>query len=206
MERLTFPEYTQRFADVLAEERLDDLSQFYREGFFDEIPLYSRSSQVAFLDALDRRTADRVILGLGLTYLDELVQFGHPAAEFLAAVTVFDFGKNERLVPGIFVCHGKVDEVLKGRLRLRAPKSVFGARVSRIVSELGGAERYEVLQDTLSVPRKVKVFIGCKSHPDPQMVAISAFKGRDREARGAGTKDRPAPHRGGGGDPAGPPG
>jgi len=47
-------QYESKFWKILEKEGLADLSQFHRFGFFDEVPFYSRHSQVSFLRGLSR--------------------------------------------------------------------------------------------------------------------------------------------------------
>lgn len=190
MERLRLSaKIREGFRRLLEEQKLDDLSQFFRDGFFDEIPLYSRYSQLSFLEYLEVGRADAVLIRLSLDYLDRIIHHAGPKSKFLAAVTVANTGtKKDYLQPSIFVCHGRIDELLKGRLMLRAPKSVFANRLKKIVDEVAGASRYHVLQDTRTIPRKVRVFISPKHLPHPRMVGIDELVPERTPANGRPTR------------------
>ena len=176
MEHLTSPRrYESSFERVLEAQNLLDLTQFDRAGYFDELPLYSHVAQLSFLDALDRDEADAVLLGLGLDYLDRVLTYAVPRVPFLAALTCFDFGKNEPLVPAIFVCHGSVDDRLGRRLVLRTPRSAFGARVSDLLESLGGGEHHQIGEDMQTVLRKARIFLGPKTLTKPHLVGIDHF-------------------------------
>src|SRR5438128_6904528 len=74
LERMTVNgQYESKFWKILEKEGLADLSQFHRFGFFDEVPFYSRLSQVSFLRGLSRDGADRVLLEFALKFLKALI-------------------------------------------------------------------------------------------------------------------------------------
>ena len=43
------------------------------------------------------------------------------------------------------------------------------------MSSSPGTDRYEVLEDTRTIPRKVRVFLGPKHLPSPMMVSIETL-------------------------------
>jgi hypothetical protein len=191
MERLRVPvTLKEKFLRVLKEERLDDPAQFFRAGFFDEIPLYSRYSQLSFLEQLPRDRANATLVRLSLDFLHRLTRSSVPSAGFLAAVTFNRYSKQEYLVPNVFVCHGKIDELIKGGLVLRAPGSVLASRLIETLGEVSDARRYLVLQDTQTIPREPRVFIGLRRHPHPLMVGIDALSPAREPENGRATRIR----------------
>lgn len=194
-----------KFWQLLEQQRLNDRSQFVREGFFDEVPLYSRYSQLKFLEerflGYSRKEIDSVMIKFGLHYLEIILDKCVPKENFLAALTVRNSsGKNFRLLPSIFVCHGRVEELLDGRLELVPPKSVFAKRLETIVSDIAGPNRYHVLQDSLTVPRDVRVFVGPRHLSNSLMVGVDAFmrineprNARTTRLRSASTRNRGKP-------------
>jgi hypothetical protein len=176
------------FARVLERQKLDALDQYYRQGFFDEVPLYSRYAELSFLDKYSKEEANALLLGLSLDYLDRVIRHDIPKAPFLAAITAWSCPKSEYLVPGIFVCHGQVDELLRGRLVLRPPKSAFASRIRSVVNETHGPDLYHVLQDTQTVPRDVRVFIAPRKLPSPMMVPIDELARTVHPGNGRATR------------------
>ena len=94
---------------VLKQEHLADPSIFFRTGFFDEIPLYSRYEQVEpFVGKTS--TPDVLLLGLALDYLEEVASYAKARSTFLAAITILDDRDFDQIVPNVFVCHGRVKQ------------------------------------------------------------------------------------------------
>lgn len=174
------PEIRRGFRRVLGEQKLDDLSQFQRVGFFDEVPLFSRYAQIAFLDDQDRDRANETLLELGLEYLDRIYcEFQAPEGSFFAGLTAYAPAEGDYLQPSIFVYHGLIGEHLLGRLNLSAPDSVFGAWVARHV----GDRPYAVMQDTETVPGEVRVFIGLARPLPPRWIGLDELSALRRTSR-----------------------
>jgi hypothetical protein len=168
---------------VLEEERLSDLPQYHREGFFDELPLYSRFAQVAFLEDQGPRRANAALLRFGLKFLDALVAYEVPRLPFLAALTLWDNPDDCLLVPQIFVCCGDVRERLGSGLVLQEGRSVFAARVAKILAAVDPAGRYQLLEDVSTVPGTSRAVIGNRRVPFPNMVRLETFKPRSAATR-----------------------
>ena len=81
--------YESRLWRLLEKGKLADLSQFHRPGFFDEVPLYSRESDVDFLP--DDETANEVLLGFALKFLKSVIAYEQHRSGYFAAITVCDF-------------------------------------------------------------------------------------------------------------------
>jgi hypothetical protein len=151
--------------------------------------LYSHYSQLSFLEYLKVDRADGVLIRLSLDYLDRIIHHAGPKSKFLAAITVANTGtKKDYLQPSLFVCHGQIDELLKGRLVLRAPKSVFANRLKKIVGEVAGITRSHILQDTQTIPWTVRVFLGPEHLPHPRMVGIDELVPERTPASGRPTR------------------
>ena len=146
---------------VLKREHLDDVSPFFKPGFFDEIPLYSRYKQIEpFIATTD--SPETGLIGLAIAYLEEIVDRAKPRASFLAAITILDDKDCDQIVPNVFVCHGQVRQQLR-KLRLHAPSTSFGKRIASIVRRLDRQHKLQLLEDTSTVPGHVRVFIGYRS-------------------------------------------
>jgi hypothetical protein len=180
MERMRIsPKYAGSFRRVLEMEGLLDVSQFDQPGFFDEIPLYSRTSQLSFLPGLAARRyaeIDRLLLEFSLNYLDWLLLYARPREPLFAALTFFKPGRADPMVPSIFVCHGKVEENLLGHLSLQAPRSPLASRLKKDMTRTGDTNRYIVLQDDTTISGEVRVFVGERSSVNLCMVTIDELK------------------------------
>src|SRR5258708_17108843 len=109
MERLSKNgEFESKLWKVLEKEGLADLSQYHRLGFFDEVPLYSRSRDVSFLQALAIDHADSVLLSFALKFLKSLIAYEIPKQPLFAALTIWlDTAGTELVVPNLFACAGR---------------------------------------------------------------------------------------------------
>ncbi|MGA2069187.1 MAG: hypothetical protein ABSG86_29820 [Thermoguttaceae bacterium] len=165
---------------VLKHEHLDDVSAFSDPGFFDEIPLYSRYRHIeSFISDAD--SPESVLLDLAITYLEEIIGQAKPRATFLAAITVLDDTDCDQIVPNLFVCHGQVRQRLHG-LRLSVPSTPFGKRLASIVRRLGRQRKFQLLEDTSTVPGHVRVFISYRTTRG-RLMNIGELKGEVPRAR-----------------------
>ena len=166
--------FDSKLTRILKRQKLYDLSQYLKADFFDEIPFYARYAEVSFLKPLGREEADKILIEFSLQYLEALVQYTRLQAMSLATVTVVDLGESDFLVPNIFVCNGLVEKRLKGKLVLQEPKKLFSMRILKIVENLGLADKYQVLEDELTIPGGIRVFIGHRVSPNS--IGIDSFK------------------------------
>jgi len=161
---------------VLAEERLTDLSQFHRRGFFDEVPLYSRISQVAFLKKGGAAKANRMLLAFGLKFLNALLAYDHPRWPFLAALTVWDDTDDGLIVPNVFVCSGEM-RPLDDLLVLHQPAGAFAKMMMKLLMRVDRAGEFLALEDNVTLSEAARVFIGRTAIPDGEwMVTIDRFE------------------------------
>ena len=152
-----------KFEDVLREELLDDLSIYRKPHFFDEIPLYSRDKQVEFLKAFGNE-ANLLLIEFSLEYLRRVVFDSHSKVARFIAITVARPENGEYVIPRIFVCNGNVREKL-GELQLLPPEDRFARQISDLVHKAAPTTEFNVLQDKLTIPGDVRVFISYKSLP-----------------------------------------
>lgn len=147
----------QKLEAVLRDEKLDDRSRYDAPGFFDEIPLYSRYRQVAFL----RKYGDpeKLLIEFALEYLASVARAKRSPTECFASITVMEHPDAELIVPCIYLCNGRIKSRLR-TLRLARPLSKFAASLKRSLEELSPTSRYALAQDTISAPGNVRVFIG----------------------------------------------
>jgi hypothetical protein len=152
------------FEAILLQERLADRSQFSAPQLFEELPLFSRFDQVAFLSHFGDTNV--LLLELAIKYLKDVVDI-HPATSpWLAAVTVWEHDSDEPdpIVPKIFVCNGDV----RSRMRDIDLQPATGKLASFIESTLrsnGHSDEMQVMEDASTIAGSVRCFIGYKTPP-----------------------------------------
>ncbi len=99
---------------------------------------------------------------MALEYLAEIRGEAKTTRGFVAAITIPDDKDCRYIVPNVFVCKGRIRQRLHG-LRLRKPISGFSKRIARILKRIDPKSALRILEDTLTVPGEVRVFI---SYPD----------------------------------------
>jgi len=164
---------SRRFEQVLKRQELDDVSVLLQPGFFDEIPLYSRYRQVEWLGRFG--DLDRLLLGLGINYLNRIVTRATLQSQFFAGVTVLDEGGDVPIVPSIYVCVGWVDRRMGGKLLLSEPRAASTKRIANLVQSHDLASDFWVLEDRRSIPGEVKAFVGHRHRLFPSHRTIEDF-------------------------------
>ena len=81
-------DYESKFWDILKREHLVDFSQFHKSGFFDEVPLFSRDSDLEFLAKLAGDQANAILLNFALKFFKSVVSYEEHRRAFFAAITV----------------------------------------------------------------------------------------------------------------------
>ena len=124
--------YESRLWAILAKDGLADLSQFHRSGLFDEVPLFSRESDIGFLSDRPTSEANKVLLGFALKFLKAVVSYEGHRSQFVAAITVWGPTEEDRVIPNLFVWSGSVHK-LRSKLVLEWPTTPFARRIKRLV-------------------------------------------------------------------------
>jgi hypothetical protein len=158
---------------LLEKEKLTDLSQFHQRGFFDEVSLYSRESDVDFLPD-DEKAASAILLRFSLKFLKAVIAYEEHRTAFFAAITVWSFSPDP-LVPNLFVWCGAIRE-LEDRLTLNEVRTPFGRRVKRLVSRLRLSDQFQVLEDTSTIPDSTRVFLAPTRLPYLGFVPLDTFR------------------------------
>jgi hypothetical protein len=166
--------YESRLWEVLTKERLVDLSQFHRDGLFDEVPLYSRESDVNFLSHEPRSRVDQILIDFALKFLKAVISYEEHRSPYFAAITVWPAAEGDRLVPQIFVWSGPVRELRK-KLVLATPKSPFAKRIQQIVRGKHAKNGFAVLEDTATDSDETRVFISLARPPYHRFIPLSGF-------------------------------
>ena len=159
--------------NLLEKENLADLSQFHRPGFVDEVPLYSRASDVRFLpDDAPRGQQDS--LQFALKFLNAIIAYEEHRTGYFAAITLSDLSSH-LLVPNLFVWCGPIRQ-LKRKLALDHLGSRFGKQIKKTVRDLRLSESLEVLEESATIPKITRVFIAPAQAPYRGFAALSAFR------------------------------
>ncbi len=166
--------YESEFWDILAKEHLVDLSQFHKSPFFDEVPLFSRESDIAFLSKYPEDEAGVILLRFALKFLNSVVSYEEHRAAYFAAITVWNYSETDPFIPNLFVCSGCIPRLKK--LVLNEATTQFGKRIKRLVSRLGLRARFEVLEDNSTNRDMQRVFISQYVKPYPSFVPLAYFR------------------------------
>jgi hypothetical protein len=151
-------QYDSLLWESLARNGLTDLSQFHSADFFDEVPLFTRESDVAFL-AKRPGARNRVLLSFALKYLRSVVAYEQHHRPFYAAITVWKFSTKESLTPNLFMYLQSID-ALEEVLLLHPVTTPFGRKMETLVGSLPLSGQFEVFEDTSTVAGFPRVFVG----------------------------------------------
>jgi len=171
-------DYESKLWKVLEKEGLADLSQFHRDGFFEEVPFYSRLADVSFLRDFGQPEADCALLRFGLKFLNALIWYEIPQRPFFAALTVWNNAGDELIVPNLFVCNGDLQEQVGDRLALHSVQAPASKRIDKLLLRLRLLESFQVLEDNTTAPDVTRVFIGYSIPPYPNVVPLHFFAER----------------------------
>ena len=83
---------------ILEKGRLADLSQYHASPIFEEVPLYSRLSDISFLADLLTDEANQILLEFSLKFLNSVIAYEVHRAPYLAAISVWNFSENGPMV------------------------------------------------------------------------------------------------------------
>ncbi len=163
--------YENRLWKLLEKAKLADLSQFHQPESFDEVPLFSRESDIEFL--LKDNAAREILLRFALKFLRSVIAYEEHRRGYFAAITIW--GSADPLVPNLFVWCGDVRK-LKEKLALEAATTSFGKQIKKLVSKLHLGKTFGVREDTLTLPRETRVFIAPEQPPYKGFVPLTAFR------------------------------
>jgi hypothetical protein len=172
-----------KFWKILTKDHLVDLSQFHKVPFFDEVPLFARESDLAFLSEYTSEQVNTLLLRFALKFLQSVVSYEEHRAAFFAAITAWSFATSDPLIPNLFVWSGPMRRLEK-RLRLDEATTPLGRKIKSRVLKLGLRDRFEVLEDRSGTPGGSHVFISYSEPPYPRFVPIGTFRKARSQAAG----------------------
>jgi hypothetical protein len=167
--------YESEFWKILTKEHLVDLSQFHKAHFFDEVPLFSRESDIAFLSEYPTDRANAILLRFALKYLKSVVSYEEHRTAYFAAITVWSDSASDPFIPNLFVWSGPI-QPLERKLILGEATSPLGRKIKGLVSKLGLRNRFEVLEDTSATHGMSHVFISQSELPYEGFVPLGKFR------------------------------
>lgn len=170
-------DYEHRLWKLLEKQKIADLSQFHRSGF-DEVPLFSRESDIEFLLKNDR--ANEILLRFALKFLKAIISYEQHPTGYFAAITVWS--QAEPLVPNLFVCCGDVQDI-KEKLVLNGARSSFAKYIKKLVSKLQSGKNFGIREDISTDPEAIRVFIAPERPPYEGFMPLTAFRKQAEPAK-----------------------
>ncbi len=164
--------YESRLWQLLEEEKLTDLSQFHHRGFFDEVPLFSRESQLRFL-ADTKQDINEILLTFALKFLKSVIAYESHRAGYFAAITARG-PSADPILPCLFVWCGPCPELLE-KLALSDVKSPFGKQIKKQVQTIRLDESI-VVREELTIPEAPRAFIAPAQAPYQGFMSLDAFQ------------------------------
>ncbi|GCE02190.1 Imm15 family immunity protein [Embleya hyalina] len=162
------PRFVPEFVDLIHCERLDDLDRFLGPvELFDELPLYSRFHQLAFLDSLSVGQKNRLLIRAAAAHLPRIVEHGR-GHDFFCMLSVLSWDEWELgglIEPAFWYTKpsNRPDPSdprgILDYLRFRPPTSRYGLFVA---DALDHDPRYVIRDDSGTDPltRRVYVMVG----------------------------------------------
>jgi hypothetical protein len=174
MERMTpFKTYEPELWKLLEKQKLAELSQYHQRGFFDEVPLYTRESEVRFLRELNGEGA-KTLLRFSLKFLKSIIAYEEHAKGYLAAVTFWNF-TDTFPVPNFFIACEAVRR-LDESLSLRPVTSAFGKHMKKVLASVDASKRFDILEDSTTVPGTPRVLMALARPPYRGYVTLNRFR------------------------------
>ena len=165
-----------RLWDLLEKRKLANLSQYHQRGFVDEVPLYTRRSDLDFL--ADHDSANEVLLRFALRFLQSVIAFEQHRNGYFAGITLWHFPNDQPdglLVPCLFAWCGPI-RALKRKLALREVGEAFSKRIRKLVAKLRLPEPFSIGEDAEPAPGATRVFIAPAVQPYPGFATLDRFR------------------------------
>ena len=170
-----------RLHKVLKKNRLAEVSQFHAPGFYDEIPLYTRESDVSFLATSPLSNGNRILLEFAVKYLESVIWYKQHKTPYFAAISVWECPSDELVVPHLFAWADSRRKLTEA-LRLHAVRTPFGRKIRRLVSQLASSQELDVREETSTVAEMSRVFIGPSEPLYANLMTVRMLSKRRRSA------------------------
>ncbi|ODT96809.1 MAG: hypothetical protein ABS79_07815 [Planctomycetes bacterium SCN 63-9] len=166
--------YDANFWDILTRGRLVDLSQFHKPDAFEEVPLFTRYSELDFLNGKTSSEINSILLRFALKFLKTIILYEEHRTHYLAAITIWEpLDSDDPIVPNLFFWSGKADRVknLKKQLPLDRVSTPFGRKIKQLAGA-GAHPRFDVLEDHSTIPGESRIFVSLGQRPYPSFLTL----------------------------------
>lgn len=173
------------FDHLLCEEGLSNRGQFLQPlDEFDEIPLYTRTSRLLFLDDAEHEERNILLLGYALQYADSVVELVASQLDqsllpdFFLMVIVMgweDYCEGELIRPCFWTTRRARTELRQ--MQLKAVYSEPAKRIKAWIERIGGSAEYEVADYATECTDNalMRVHIGHTCLPSEDMPTIKSL-------------------------------
>jgi len=175
--------YETEFWDILTRAKLANLSQFHKPNVFEEVPLYTRYSDLEFLKAQSTPIVNATVLGFALKFLNSVISYQQHRSSYFASITVWEpLDVADPIVPNLFFWSGNAERAkrFKKQLVLDRITTPFGKLIKQLVGA-GTHPRFSVLEDRSTLPDECRVFISLAQRPYPSFLPLEELR---RPAKG----------------------
>lgn len=118
-------DFPQEMRELLREEGLDDIDSLLTPREWDEVPLASRLSRLAFMAHLDVREQSRILVSAAVNHLDTILGFvaKSPRPDAVVMLSIFDWEELDSselapVVPNFWISTNPGRDLVKFRLQL----------------------------------------------------------------------------------------
>jgi len=177
-------EYETKFWDILTRGRLVDLSQFHRPNVFDEVPLFTRYSDLDFLAGVEKNRANAVLLEFALKFLKAVISYEEHRSTYLAAITAWVSDPDDWIIPNLFFWSGNAGRLksLKKNLIVERVTTRFGMKMKKLVSERISHSQFDVLEDRSTLPGETRAFVSFSRPPYPSFLTLEGLRTAEKIA------------------------
>jgi hypothetical protein len=159
---------------TLEKNRVADLSQYHATPMFEEVPLYSRLSDISFLSDLLTDEANQILLEFSLKFLSSIVAYQSHRTPYLAAISVWNFSTDDPIVPNVFVWSGPAQK-LRDALTLGKAKSSFARKIKRLAAHHQLHDAIEIFEESPVSNEMPRVFLGPSAPPYKSFLPLATL-------------------------------
>ncbi len=165
--------YESRLWRLLEKDNLADLARYHQRRFFDEVPLFSRDSDIDFLPKA-KKAARGILVTFALKFLQSVIAYEQHPSGYFAAITLWNLSA-DAFVPNLFAWCAPIRE-LEDKLELSLGTTPFAKETKKLVNGLRLSETFKVLEDSRTDPDSPRVFIAPAHPPYRGFAALDTFR------------------------------
>ncbi|MBB5631201.1 Imm15 family immunity protein [Sphaerisporangium krabiense] len=168
------PRFKTELFRLIHDEGLDRFGELMEATLFEELPLYSRYSQLQFLDPLSMSEKNRVLIRAAVAHMVKVVEYSHNyyadrTYDYVCMVSVTGWGdsdgRSEWLTPNLWIGNPRNDKLRSMRLYpAQGRQSEF---VADALDGDAGLILNEGLSHFLGEPHVDRVYVRTKSMSSP---------------------------------------